>query len=610
MLMKNLCTVFLFVLGLTMYCKAQLPNNLTHTYVSNFSHDSLHCESQIIFNHIITKHNSFLGDTVKVLNSAGSILYQEINLSGASIWNINYPFVETLFVPDHFVNNGLLFYGSNSEINKIVSGTDSILNIILAGSHPVSNPCLYNSVSGNIYIDYDNNCSFTSGDLGVTNLYPSIQANYSQGNAYSYNNTNTAGNYVLHMQESWLTSYTVSIPSIYNFAYQPSSCFSSSYSFTSLPQINVDFPLQCLADIDVRVHAYHSWARPAIPFNLITKVSNIGCSPVSGSLKLVLDSNVTYNAANSLNPADMVSGDTLIWNYVNLNNLSNAGVYFNQFFGNVSLTPSLSVNIGDTLWFSLITHTPANDANPANNSYHFGVPILNSYDPNLKEVSPKGVGQEGFISPLTQKLTYTIHFQNTGNAPAINVRILDTLEQNLISNSLRILESSHPMSPNWLANNVIEFNFNNINLPDSLSDEPASHGFVRFEVDMVQGLTPGTEIKNKVDIYFDTNAPIVTNYALNTIEYPHGFEVNNSNGMELKVFPNPSSDFVYFSLEQKISGTIKIMDITGKIVLTERLNNAKFIKLNLENYPAGFYVYEIDDFGIINKRFTGKLIKK
>ena len=80
--------------------------------------------------------------------------------------------------------------------------------------------------------------------------------------------------------------------------------------------------------------------------------------------------------------------------------------------------------------------------------------------------------------------------------------------------------------------------------------------------------------------------------------------------MELKVFPNPSSDFVYFSLEQKISGTIKIMDITGKIVLTERLNNAKFIKLNLENYPAGFYVYEIDDFGIINKRFTGKLIKK
>jgi hypothetical protein len=48
-------------------------------------------------------------------------------------------------------------------------------------------------------------------------------------------------------------------------------------------------------------------------------------------------------------------------------------------------------------------------------------------------------------------------------------------------------------------------------LPDSTTDEPGSNGFITFTVDQVPDLSNGTIINNQADIYFDFNAPIITN---------------------------------------------------------------------------------------------------
>lgn len=567
------------------------------TYQGIFiNHNNQQCYSDVLAEMNIYISNSFVNDTVKMIDWQGNVITQSVNISGDVYWNpVNFQYPRSIYDGDVYGNSGNIPF--DHGIHKIISDDDTLyLYSFMDVFVYVPNTCDYNTVSGRIYVDNDNDCTFSSGDESIIWIYPSVTPNYTYAPFHSgttWGNNN--GLYQVRLQESWLIDYTVNIPSIYQFAFMPSPCFQSGYTFTSLPQANVDFPFLC-SDLDTRVSMSTTSARPAIPFYMHPRVYNIGCTPVSGTLKLKLDPNVVYDPTNSSNPADLVSGDTLIWNYVNLNNLANNNQgYFNLFLGGIELTPTLAVNIGDVLTFELMTEVHPDDVDPSNNSYTFSVPIVNSYDPNIKEVSPKGEGAEGFISPTTEKLTYTIHFQNTGTAEAINISVIDTLEENLLPRTLRILETSHQMTPEWLNEHTIRFRFPNINLPDSTSNEPQSHGFVRFEVAMEQDLDPGTEIKNKVEIYFDTNEPIVTNVALNTIEFPSGLSVEDLQLSGLKVYPNPTDGVVNFELKKSMDAELLITDITGKVIYQQRHAATSVVQVNTEKMVQGIYVYELRD---------------
>jgi uncharacterized repeat protein (TIGR01451 family) len=151
------------------------------------------------------------------------------------------------------------------------------------------------------------------------------------------------------------------------------------------------------------------------------------------------------------------------------------------------------------------------DNNVSNNSMQHCFSVVNSFDPNAKEVYP-----EGGIPVNQEWLTYTIHFQNTGNAPAQNIYILDTLDQNLMPETFTLLSYSHePLIQ--LFGNVVKFNFPNINLPDSTYDEPNSHGFVQYKIKLTPGLPIGTIISNIAYNFFDFNPPIATNIVSNTV---------------------------------------------------------------------------------------------
>jgi hypothetical protein len=83
-----------------------------------------------------------------------------------------------------------------------------------------------------------------------------------------------------------------------------------------------------------------------------------------------------------------------------------------------------------------------------------------------------------------------------------------------------------------LTGGIVKFNFPNINLPDSLSDEAGSKGFVRFKVKLKDNLPLGTTIENTAYIYFDFNAPIITNTTVNTIALPLATPTVSANAME------------------------------------------------------------------------------
>lgn len=137
-------------------------------------------------------------------------------------------------------------------------------------------------------------------------------------------------------------------------------------------------------------------------------------------------------------------------------------------------------------------------------------PVVNSFDPNAKEVYPEYAKQAG------DELTYTIHFQNTGNDTAYRIVIRDQLSANLDWNSFKYVNSSHDVSIG-IKGPWVTFTFDQINLIDDKHDEPNSHGWVMFTIRLKQGLPMGTKTENKASIYFDGNTPIITNTAFNYI---------------------------------------------------------------------------------------------
>jgi uncharacterized repeat protein (TIGR01451 family) len=166
-------------------------------------------------------------------------------------------------------------------------------------------------------------------------------------------------------------------------------------------------------------------------------------------------------------------------------------------------------------WTSgLVNILPADDADPVIDIYC--VEVRGSYDPNDKRGFPKGVGTMHEIQP-NQDLEYVIRFQNTGTDTAFTVVIRDTLSQDLDLFSFNSGVASHNYSFRMYGPRILEWTFNNIMLPDSNVNEIESHGFITFRVDLVDSLLLGTVIENSAAIYFDYNAPIITNTSMHTL---------------------------------------------------------------------------------------------
>lgn len=178
--------------------------------------------------------------------------------------------------------------------------------------------------------------------------------------------------------------------------------------------------------------------------------------------------------------------------------------------------------------------------------------VIGSFDPNDKYGFPAGWGDDHLLE-RNQDIDYRIRFQNTGNDTAFLVVIRDTLPLAVLDPaSVLPLGASHAYQ--WELNDrgVVTFTFPNILLPDSTTNEPASHGFVSFRIRQQPNLPDGARIENSAAIYFDFNDPVITNTYFHTIGRPQ-FTATKTPGspdlLDFKVIPNPFAGDALFSLE-------------------------------------------------------------
>ena len=186
-----------------------------------------------------------------------------------------------------------------------------------------------------------------------------------------------------------------------------------------------------------------------------------------------------------------------------------------------------------------------------------------SYDPNDKLVQPD---RDDNLALIDEPLFYTIRFQNTGNDYARNVSVVDTLDSDLDLQSFKLINTSHPdqLLVSFDDGLTVTFNFPDIFLPDSTTNEPASNGFISYSIEAKEGISLESEIDNTAHIFFDFNPAVITNTTSNILV--DMLPVTSTQKLQeelINVFPNPAGDRIYFS---EIVDQVSMYDMEGKLL--------------------------------------------
>ncbi len=469
-----------------------------------------------------------------------------------------------------------------STSNYWVTITDGSSNCMSLQSYVYYTGVNCGSISGNAYIDLNSNCTKNIGESNV--YYASVIVN--PGNRIGY--ANGAGDYIVNNLP--YGTYSVSLNTYY-------SNFSPTCSTTLIANVNGGTPNSLNNDLsvgfnsstnpDLKVWAYSNGIVPGFGCYMNYNLNNLNNVPASGLFKTVLPSTFIANITSGNPNTYSISGDTVIWNFSNI-------TYTTNVLFQINFTVPLSTPLGSTFTSCMWAQPTVADFNPANNTYCYSRLVTGSFDPNDKTVSPVGVGPNGDIAATETDLTYLIRFQNTGNGPAVNIYVKDTLSPNVNVNTFEMLSASHNYMIDILPGNVLRWKFNNIMLADSGSNESASHGYIHYRIKRTNNNTPGTQIKNTAYIYFDFNEPVVTNTAINTIETITGIKSSFSTNDEWNVYPNPSTGTLYIvnSSSGKEESQIQVVNSIGQTVLEETINN-NYKNIDLSKLNNGVYFVKI-----------------
>jgi uncharacterized repeat protein (TIGR01451 family) len=324
---------------------------------------------------------------------------------------------------------------------------------------------------------------------------------------------------------------------------------------------------------------------------------NLDCdtSNSSGSVTINITGPVTYVAPANSALTPTVNGNTFTYNITDFSNLTP------QSFG-LQFQTDTTAQANDQICVHVEINPTPLDADTTNNVYDFCYQVVNSYDPNMKEVYPVNV-----LPGYDDWFTYTIHFQNTGNAPAFNIRLRDTLDANLDINTFEVRGYSHPAIVS-LNGNILTVRFNNIMLPDSTTDYEGSMGYFQYRIKPLPNLPLGTQIENTAYIYFDYNAPIITNTTQNNFQTVVSTINRNDDNNQLKVFPNPANELLNINLQNNNIENCIILNTLGQTVYNSanEINGNHKIQLNIADLNVGVYFVKVRSG---NGSYNAKFIK-
>jgi uncharacterized repeat protein (TIGR01451 family) len=482
------------------------------------------------------------------------------------------PNLQTVCVDD--INSDLVTF-INNEVGHTISFSDDY-------------NCNYlnnNQIIGNTKFDLDTN-GCDSSDLSMPNLM--ILSNNGTDNFATFTQNN--GDYLLYSNEgNYTTSITTNLPNYYNV--NPNSTTNTFTGFNNI--FTADFcvePNQTINDVNISLTPI-SQARPGFNTTYQIVYKNVGTAQLNGNATLEFDE-TKLSFLNASETVNTQTSNSLTFNYSNLNPFETRTIDL-EF--NIFAPPT--VNIDDNLNFTTTINPIAGDFTADDNIFELNQTVVGSFDPNDITVLE---GNQILLADADKYLHYVIRFQNTGTASAINVVVTNDLDANLDWSTLQLESLSHNNRVAIKNGNEIEFIFENINLPDSTTDEPNSHGFIAYKIKPKADISLGDVIPNKADIFFDFNAPIETNTATTTIV--NVLSVNENTLLDFSVYPIPTKNILNVKSKTEIV-KIEIYSKLGQLILKNTMEN----RTDISNLTQGLYFVKVED---VNGNFGVKKIVK
>lgn len=352
-----------------------------------------------------------------------------------------------------------------------------------------------------------------------------------------------------------------------------------------------DFGFNCIGvDLGVEAVVHQNIVFPGQPHSVkaiagdLSNYFGLNCAAgTSGTIQLNITGPVTYSGFPATSLAPSVSGNTYLYTIADF-----ATTNLQQTFVLNFLTDT-TAQAGDSITVTATIISDSVDLDSTNNTLTYSYVVVNSYDPNMKEVNPVNV-----LPGYDDYFTYTVHFQNLGSAPAFNIRIKDTLDGNLDLKTLRVINASHNYSYN-LYDDLLTVYFPNIMLADSSSNPEGSKGFVQYQVKPKANLPHGTSIANTAHIFFDFNEAVVTNTTTNN--FNQYLSIPEKSLEEFSLYPNPSSGNI--TIVNKNIGNetlnVRIHDLMGKSLVSEALNFKNGVSSLNTDLVSGSYFLVIEN---------------
>ncbi|MEO0899149.1 MAG: FG-GAP-like repeat-containing protein [Bacteroidota bacterium] len=546
-------------------------------------------EANVLFKNSKGKCNSFAKICLNANSSnglgIGSVVKAKANINGVDVWQTRLigaggggaygqGDLRTIFgfgdatVMDSLIiqwPSGLRQYDTNISLND-----PSCLSYV--------EPC-ENVIYGTVYHDENGNCIMDGGEAGIPNIQILI------GDDNRSITTDSAGNFEMKVEdgtfsvEAQATSiWTNACTASYDITVSGCSNDSTStFGFTS----GCSFP-------DLEVVMGSTPLRKGFTATYAISYENQGGNEATNTqLKVYLDEHMDPASASPVWTSYDTTNSILIWDLGTLSLGETGTIYFEDSI----LTTS---TIGDSLSLSVAMSANESDCDNSNDSISLRQEVVGAIDPNDILVYPND-----WVN-LGEQITYRIRFQNVGNFPATYVTIIDTLPENLDLESFEMEVASHEYQLE-LNGNIATWRFLNIDLPDSVSNEAESHGFVQFHIRPKVNVKQGEKITNRAAIIFDFNEAVITNTALIRVDIPNRFVVSDG----LSIYPNPAKHRMSFYLEanaafgsQRIIG-YSITSTLGNELVKQWIKPTRVHEIEVDKLEPGIYYLRVFD---LNRR--------
>jgi len=362
--------------------------------------------------------------------------------------------------------------------------------------------CGASSCSGELYADMNCNEVYDQDDVLIPNHL--LLAN---SNSFAF--SNSSGSF-----SGWLPA-----EQLYQISGNEITGFNSTFfeiqttnSAQTFENVNIGLcPDSLFANLSVAISPI-GVPNPGFNHSYNVCVNNIGSVPVDATLTLDISDLQTWGQLISTGGGTL-AGNTITWN------ISDLALFETVCFQITSQT-AIGTPLGTLI--ELFAYVSLNNGTYTeylldDNEHRFSHEVVGSFDPNDKEVSITTIDIAEVEISDGVSLEYLIRFQNTGTYPATFVKVIDVLPSELNTATIQMLSASHDYELIFHTSNKLEWFFDEINLADSTTNEPESHGYIHFRISTHPNLVVGESIDNRVSIYFDYNAPVITNYAITHI---------------------------------------------------------------------------------------------